>query len=142
MATSSTRLWISSTPLVMLHMIPTSSRITPAVSHPGNVFDLFRQLSDFDGLILKLRSSKISNIISVYSWPHLIMHLFPPPKYPCPNHITWLTLPFGLSPLTSVSWHLLMYAYNAFTLIALYNSVDVPVPIEMPSLFWIIPSSS
>lgn len=68
---------ISSTPLVMLHTIPAISRITLTVSHPGNVFDLFRQLSDFDGLILKLRSSKISNIISHYTWPHLITHLFP-----------------------------------------------------------------
>lgn len=41
------------------------------------MFDLFRQLSDFDGLILKLRSSKISNIISHYTWPPLITHLFP-----------------------------------------------------------------
>lgn len=97
-------------PLVMSHMISAISRITPTVSHPGNVFDLFRQSSDFDGLILKLRSSKSSNIISHYTWPHLITHLFPPLKYSCLNHIKLLILPFGLPPFTSMPLHLLIPA--------------------------------
>lgn len=78
------------------------------------MFDLLRQLSDFDGLMLKLRSSKISHIISHYIWPNLILQLFPPIKYPDPKRIRLLRLPFGLSPFTSMPWHLLISARNAF----------------------------
>lgn len=57
--TGSAMLCIFSAPLALYLQIPATSRIIPAVSHPRIVFDLFRQQSDFDGLILELNSSLI-----------------------------------------------------------------------------------
>lgn len=105
---SSCRHVISSTPLIMSHMTLAISRITPAISRPGYVFDIFRQSSDFDGLILKLRSPKISNIISHYTWPHLVMHLFPPLNTHAQTTSEYLLFFLRLSSLTSMPCHLLI----------------------------------
>ena len=77
LATSSARHCISPTPLVMLHVIPEAQESLQMLHILEMCLTSLGSLSDFDGLILKLRSSKIFNIISLYTRPHLIMYLFP-----------------------------------------------------------------
>lgn len=64
LATSSARHCISPTPLVMLHVIPEAQESLQMSHILEMCLTSSGSLSDFDGLILKLRSSKIFNIIS------------------------------------------------------------------------------